>query len=272
MVGGSRAFGAGGYERTPIAEILPVEMVAGQQRAARGASSSRSVVDEARAPSDRRARARSRRRTCKAWSELAPLARREPAARAARGRAGAARRIRARTDEQRQADAGAGGGQRRAGPRAGARRPTAPGAGASPRPGARGDASAYERFWDRALRWLARDPLLDPAHIETDRERYGPGGVLQGAHAPARRALPAARRPRARDCVRARHGGRGPAHAAAAERSTRALRPPSCRCPRIRARIGSRCAIPGSTRSSRSRASWWRPAATSSPIRARARS
>ena len=37
--------------------------------------------------------------------------------------------------------------------------------------GLRGDASAYERFWDRALRWLARDPLLDPAHVETDRER-----------------------------------------------------------------------------------------------------
>jgi hypothetical protein len=45
--------------------------------------------------------------------------------------------------------------------------------------GLRGDASAYERFWDRALRWLSRDPLLDPAHIETDRERYGPGGALK---------------------------------------------------------------------------------------------
>jgi len=45
--------------------------------------------------------------------------------------------------------------------------------------GARGDASAYERFWDRALRWLARDPLLDPAHVETDRERYGPEAELQ---------------------------------------------------------------------------------------------
>lgn len=41
--------------------------------------------------------------------------------------------------------------------------------------GLRGDASAYERFWDRALRWLAHDPALEPARITLDRERYGPG-------------------------------------------------------------------------------------------------
>jgi uncharacterized membrane protein len=40
--------------------------------------------------------------------------------------------------------------------------------------GAIGDDSAYERFWDRAVRWLARDPALEPARITTDRERYGP--------------------------------------------------------------------------------------------------
>ncbi|MFK7991879.1 MAG: glutamine amidotransferase [Sandaracinaceae bacterium] len=41
--------------------------------------------------------------------------------------------------------------------------------------GETGDASAYERFWDRAVRWLARDPVLEPARLTTDRERYGPG-------------------------------------------------------------------------------------------------
>src|SRR5690606_5491753 len=41
--------------------------------------------------------------------------------------------------------------------------------------GLTGDASAYERFWDRAVRWLARDPALEPARVTTDRERYGPG-------------------------------------------------------------------------------------------------
>lgn len=41
--------------------------------------------------------------------------------------------------------------------------------------GLTGDASAYERFWDRAVRWLSRDPVLEPARLTTDRERYGPG-------------------------------------------------------------------------------------------------
>lgn len=40
--------------------------------------------------------------------------------------------------------------------------------------GTTGDASAYDRFWDRALRWLSRDPSLDPVRVTTDRERYGP--------------------------------------------------------------------------------------------------
>ena len=42
--------------------------------------------------------------------------------------------------------------------------------------GATGDASAYDRFWDRTLRWLARDPALDPAQLSTDRSSYGPRG------------------------------------------------------------------------------------------------
>jgi len=45
--------------------------------------------------------------------------------------------------------------------------------------GRTGDASAYDRFWDRALRWLARDPLLDPAHIVTDRPAYGPAAAMR---------------------------------------------------------------------------------------------
>lgn len=45
--------------------------------------------------------------------------------------------------------------------------------------GATGDPSAYERFWDRALRWLARDPALEPARVDTDHESYGPGSPLQ---------------------------------------------------------------------------------------------
>jgi len=36
----------------------------------------------------------------------------------------------------------------------------------------------YELFWDRMVRWLTHDPLLEPARISTDRERYGLGGEL----------------------------------------------------------------------------------------------
>jgi len=41
-----------------------------------------------------------------------------------------------------------------------------------------GDASVYGRFWDRALRWLTRDPLLEPSQLDTDQERYAPGAPM----------------------------------------------------------------------------------------------
>ena len=37
----------------------------------------------------------------------------------------------------------------------------------------------YELFWDRMIRWLTRDPLLEPARISTDRERYATGGDIE---------------------------------------------------------------------------------------------
>lgn len=45
--------------------------------------------------------------------------------------------------------------------------------------GTTGDASSYDRFWDTAVRWLARDPLLEPSRVGTDRERYGPGAPVR---------------------------------------------------------------------------------------------
>lgn len=36
----------------------------------------------------------------------------------------------------------------------------------------------YELFWDRMIRWLTRDPLLEPARISTDRERYSLGSDM----------------------------------------------------------------------------------------------
>jgi uncharacterized membrane protein len=37
----------------------------------------------------------------------------------------------------------------------------------------------YELFWDRMIRWLTRDPLLEPARISTDRDRYGVGANVE---------------------------------------------------------------------------------------------
>lgn len=45
--------------------------------------------------------------------------------------------------------------------------------------GATGDASIYDRFWDRMVRWLTRDPALEPARVTTDREGYGPGAPVE---------------------------------------------------------------------------------------------
>lgn len=42
-----------------------------------------------------------------------------------------------------------------------------------------GDGSGFERFWDRAVRWLARDPALEPSQVITDRERYGLGARIR---------------------------------------------------------------------------------------------
>jgi uncharacterized membrane protein len=44
-----------------------------------------------------------------------------------------------------------------------------------PTAGKGGDPSAYDRFWDRAIRWLTRDPLLEPSSVTTEQEAYGPG-------------------------------------------------------------------------------------------------
>jgi hypothetical protein len=47
-----------------------------------------------------------------------------------------------------------------------------------PTAGRGGDPSAYDRFWDRAIRWLTRDPLLEPCSLASDRESYGPSGQI----------------------------------------------------------------------------------------------
>ncbi len=41
------------------------------------------------------------------------------------------------------------------------------------------DPSVYDRFWDRTVRWLTRDPLLEPASLSLDRETYLPGARVE---------------------------------------------------------------------------------------------
>ncbi|HEX7479895.1 MAG TPA: glutamine amidotransferase [Polyangiales bacterium] len=175
MLGGDRSFGAGGYVGTPLADILPVRLLAGEHAMDLAELSPQVVADSTHHPvvellphaADNVA----------AWRDAAPLL----------------------------------GSNRVLGLREGAQallvHPTLTGDGGDPMPvlavgaagrgrslalttdtsyrwsittaGRSGDASVYERFWDRALRWLARDPLLDPAQITTDREQYGPGAKLR---------------------------------------------------------------------------------------------
>jgi uncharacterized membrane protein len=48
-----------------------------------------------------------------------------------------------------------------------------------PTAGKGGDSSVYDRFWDRAVRFLTHDPLLDPATITSDREAYTPAASIE---------------------------------------------------------------------------------------------
>ncbi len=175
MVGGVRSFGAGGYAATPIDEILPVDVVSGAQALVQGeiapslveALSAHPLVELAPDPAENLA----------AWKRLAPLI--------GANLLGAPRKgaqVLLEHPTERRAD-GAAMPILAVGS-AGKGRVLALGSDSSFRwgvttAGMTGDASAYDRFWDRALRWLAADPRLDPARIETDRERYGPGASLE---------------------------------------------------------------------------------------------
>jgi uncharacterized membrane protein len=175
MLGGDRSFGAGGYAATPIAEILPILMperppFVDEARFAPQlplAAAHHPIVELAPRVSD----------SIAAWANLAPLS-------------------------------GINLSQRlRPGAHVLLQHPTLTTASGEPMPllsvsspgrgrslalttdssylwgmataGERGDASAYERIWDRALRWLSRDPLLDSARVVTDRPSYGPAGIMK---------------------------------------------------------------------------------------------
>lgn len=174
MVGGDLSFGAGRYEQTPIAAVLPVEMAAGRDtlqeadfrpRVAEGMDR-HPIVRLLPDPLD----------NARAWGRLASMPGQNgllglrPGAHAllvnpkARGRDGAPM-VTLATGES-------GKGRVMALATDGSWRWGMATAGAA------GDASAYARFWDRAVRWLARDPMLEPSRLDTDHERYAPGAPV----------------------------------------------------------------------------------------------
>lgn len=170
MLGGDRSFGAGAYAATPIAEILPVKLPEHAPFADEASFSPQVPLEAAHHPVVELAPRASD--SLAAWQNLSPL-------------------IGANLVQQ-----------LRPGAHALLQHPTLTTATGQPMPvlsvrspgkgrslalatdssylwgmataGERGDASAYERIWDRALRWLSRDPLLDPTRITTDRPSYGP--------------------------------------------------------------------------------------------------
>ena len=175
MVGGARAFGGGGYDRTPIAEILPVVAAPGPTAVSEEAFRPMVTPEMVRHPIVELVPEPAE--NVRAWSELAPLLganrilglngdgvtllqhpverdqRGEPMPLLAVGHAGKGRVLAFATDSSWRMGLTTAGQQ--------------------------GDASAFERFWERALRWLVKDPALEPSTIETDRERYGPGARIQ---------------------------------------------------------------------------------------------
>ncbi|MDQ3035348.1 MAG: glutamine amidotransferase, partial [Myxococcota bacterium] len=179
MIGGPLSFSAAGYAETPIAEVLPVGVLP------RGTATSQAITTDRFSPVIAEDAVRhpilsllpEPRANAEAWARLAPLqglnvttdvrpgahlllhhpTRRDrsggPLAALVTGTAGRGRVMALMTDTSWRWGMTSGGQG--------------------------GDASAYERFWDRALRWLSRDPALDPARLETDRESYGPGARVR---------------------------------------------------------------------------------------------
>ncbi len=179
MIGGPLSFSTAGYAETPIAEIMPVGILP------RGTDSNHAITTDRFHPMIAQDAARhpilalspDPRANAEAWSRLVPLeglnvttgvhatgqvllhhpTRHDrsggPLPTLVTGSAGRGRVVALMTDTSWRWGMTTGG--------------------------QRGDASAYERFWDRTLRWLARDPALEPARIETDRESYGPGAPLR---------------------------------------------------------------------------------------------
>lgn len=180
MIGGPLSFGSGAYAATAVAEVLPVEVPSAQvpddQRVASGRFKPRIVRGMEHHPL--LALRPHPAANATAWSRLSPLVGVNIVTRVRAGssvllehprlsmpgspqrlpvlvlgRAGEGRTLALTTDTTWRWGMTTGGRT--------------------------GDPSAYEAFWDRAVRWLARDPSLEPARITTHRERYGLGASVR---------------------------------------------------------------------------------------------
>ncbi len=177
MIGGDVSFAAGGYAGTPVAEILPVELGGGASRSDVTTETFHPVVDPMHRGHPLLAFAADPQANADLWGSLSPvvgmnmvtglrenarpllvhparrLASGDPMPLLVVGESGEGRTLALMTDSAwRWGIATAG---------------------------RTGDASTYTRFWDRALRWLSRDPTLEPTRVTTDRERYGPGARVK---------------------------------------------------------------------------------------------
>ncbi|MCG8557467.1 MAG: glutamine amidotransferase [Proteobacteria bacterium] len=175
MLGGRRSFVEGGYRDTPLAEVLPVRLDTAntapliapfRPRPAQGAENHPLV-----------ALASDRVMSQRLWAGLAPLQGANRVGDVADGALALLVHPRERTRSG------------RAFPvlsvrKVGSGRTLALATDTSWRwgfatAGHQGDASAYGRFWDRALRWLVADPALEPSRLRTHRDSYVPSARLR---------------------------------------------------------------------------------------------
>lgn len=169
MIGGELSFAQGGYADTAVAEILPVELPPAASGEIEGLFSPQ--LDDAWKRHPVVGLHPSPEQSVALWKDLPQV---QGANRLLTPKPGAATLLRH--------DRSAQGGQ--APPvlvlgEAEAGRVMALGIDASwtwrfTRGGMTGDGSLYPRFWDRALRWLTRDPLLEPSRIALADVRVGP--------------------------------------------------------------------------------------------------
>lgn len=174
MIGGDQSFSQGGYGTTPIAEVLPVELVTGAKPEPL-VEAFRPKLTETGARHPIVALLPDPLRNRSQWSSLAPVF--------------GLNRVQGARPEAQTLLAHPRESNRDGEPlpvlvvgRHGEGRTMALTIDSSWRwglttAGRRGDVSAHERFWDRGLRWLSKDPSLDPSRLRLSRERYGPGAT-----------------------------------------------------------------------------------------------